>query len=155
MVKIVLVGLWAALSALGSFYGVMVWKAGEEAGVQPKELFAALEQVKTDIISVPMISKGEVQGYVLARFVYLADGERLKKLSVKPDVILMDEAFRLIYESPVSDFQRIEKYDLAKLTKRLKERANKRLGKDLVKDVLVDSINYVARSEIRYKGLKQ
>jgi len=122
MVKTVIVGVWAALVALGTFYGVVLWKAGAEAKVAPKELFTTLEQVKTDVVSVPMISDGEVQGYVLARF---------------------------------GDFQRIEKYDLAKLTERLKESVNKRLGAKLVHDVLVDSINYVARSEIRYRGLKQ
>ena len=155
MVKTVIVGVWAALVALGSFYGVMLWKAGAEAKVAPKELFTTLEQVKTDVVSVPMISDGEVQGYVLARFAYLIDGTKLKQLSIQPDVILTDEAFRIIYGSPIRDFQRIEKYDLAKLTERLKESVNKRLGAKLVHDVLVDSINYVARSEIRYRGLKQ
>ncbi len=155
MVKIILVSLWAVLATLGSFYGVMVWRAGAEAKVAPKELFSTLEQGKTEVVSVPMISNGEVQGYVLARFAYFVDGEKLKEMSIKPDVILVDEAFRLIYSSPVRDFQRIEKYDLASLTRRLKENVNKRLGMKLVHDVLVDSINYVARSEIRYRGLKQ
>jgi len=155
MVKIILTGLWAALSALGSFYGVMVWKAGHEARVMPKELFSTLEQIKTDIISVPMINDGKVEGYVLARFVCLMDADKRKRLSVQPEVIITDEAFRLIYSSPVRDFQRIEKYDLSKLTAQLKKSVNARLGGTLVKDVLVDSINYVARDEIRYRGLKQ
>jgi flagellar basal body-associated protein FliL len=155
MVKIILIGLWAAATALGSFYGVLVWKSGSTVKVESEALFSSLERVKTDVISVPMISDGQVQGYVLARFVYLADSKKLKELSVKPDVILIDDAFRIIYESPVSDFRRIEKYDLAKLSKRLKDSVNKRLGETIIKDVLVDSINYVARSEIRYKGLKQ
>ncbi len=155
MVKTILIGLWAALTALGSFYGVSLWRAGAEARVVPKELFSTLEQVKTDVVSVPMIRDGEVQGYVLARFVGLVDSVKLKKMSIKPDVILTDEAFRLIYSSPVRDFQRIEKYDLSRLTTKLKKNVNARLGMSLVHDVLVDSINYVARSEIRYRGLKQ
>ena len=155
MVKIILASLWAVAVALGSFYGVLVWRTGSQIKPETQMLFASLERVKTDVISVPMISKGQVQGYVLARFVYLADSKKLKELSVSPDALLIDEAFRTIYATPVADFRRIEKYDLAKLTSKLKESVNKRLGEDVVHDVLVDSINYVARSEVRYKGLRQ
>lgn len=155
MVKILIAGVLATLSALGSLYGVLMWQSGAKAEIEKPKIFVPLEQIKTDIISVPMISEGEVKGYVLARFVYLVESDRLKKLSVPPDALLVDEAFKLIYASPVEDFRRIEKYDLAGLTRRLKENVNRRLGEPLVRDVLVDSINYVAKSEIRYRGLKQ
>ncbi len=155
MVKPLLAGLWAVIVTLGSFYGVMLMKSGSEAAIAPRQIFTALEQVKTEVISVPMIHEGRIQGYVLARFAYLMDAERRKKLSVDPGLIITDEAFRIIYASPVRDFQRIEKYDLASLTERLKKRVNERLGTELVQDVLVESINYVARSEIRFRGLKQ
>jgi len=155
MVQALLAGVWAALVALGAFYGVAVWAAAKQGGEVKVEAFVPLKEMKTDIISVPMIHKGEVQGYVLARFAWLVDEKKLKKLAIDPSTLITDEAFRIIYASPITDFQHIEKYDLASLTKRLKEAVNKRLGGELVKDVLVESINYVARSEIRYKGLKQ
>lgn len=155
MVKTLITGVWAALVALGAFYGLVLMRAGGEAAIAPKEIFTTLEQIKTDVISVPMIADGEIKGYVLARFAYLMDGEKRKKLSIDPALILTDEAFRIIYASPLRDFQRIEKYDLSGLTKRLKESINRRLGAELVKDVLIESINYVARSEIRYRGLRQ
>ncbi|WP_038034970.1 hypothetical protein [Thermopetrobacter sp. TC1] len=155
MVKTIITGIVATIAALGSFYGVLFFATSGEAKVEPKKVFVALEQLKTDIISVPMIADGEVKGYVLARFVYVVESDKLKKLSIQPDPLLVDEAFRIIYATPVRDFQRIEKYDLAALTKRLKESVNKRLGMDLVREVLVDSINYVSKSEIRYRGLKQ
>ncbi len=155
MVRILVVGMLATLSALGALYGVLVWQAGARAEIGKPKVLVPLEQIKTDIISVPMISEGEVKGYVLARFVYLVESDRLKRLSVPPDALLVDEAFKLIYASPVEDFRRIEKYDLAGLTRRLKENVNRRLGAPLVHDVLVDSINYVAKNEIRHRGLKQ
>ncbi len=155
MARTLMAGLWAIMVTLGAFYGVMIWKAGSQAAVAPAPLFSRLEQLKTDIVSVPMISNGKIEGYVLARFVFLMDAEKRKKMSFDPGVILTDEAFQLIYASPVRDFQRIEKYDLSQLANALKKRVNKRLGAALVQDVLVDSINYVARGEIRYRGLKQ
>ena len=155
MIQALLAGVIAALTALGSFYGVAVWAAAKEGKSVEAQVFVPLKEMKTDVISVPMIHKGEVQGYVLARFAWLVDEKKLKKLSVDPTTIITDEAFRIIYASPITDFRHIEKYDLASLTKRLKEAVNRRLGGELVHDVLVESINYVARSEIRYKGLKQ
>jgi hypothetical protein len=155
MVQAVLAGVWATLVALGTFYGVAVWAAAKQGGEVKVEALVPLKEMKTDIISVPMIHKGEVQGYVLARFAWLVDEKKLKELAIDPATIITDEAFRIIYASPVTDFRHIEKYDLASLTKRLKEAVNRRLGDALVHDVLVESINYVARSEIRYKGLKQ
>jgi len=155
MIKIVLTGLWISLVTLGSLYGATVWKAGEEVKIEPKKFFGSLDTVKTEVISVPIIHEGVVKGYVLARFVYLADANLLKKLSVPPDVILMDEAFRTIYSGRLRDFERIEKYDLAALTRRMKDNANKRFEADIIKDVLVDSINYVSKSEIRFRGLRQ
>ena len=155
MVQALLAGIVAALVALGSFYGAAVWVAAKEGKSVQAQVFTPLKEMKTDIISVPMIHKGEVQGYVLARFAWLVDEKKLKELAIDPGAIITDEAFRIIYASPITDFRHIEKYDLASLTRRLKEAVNRRLGDDLVHDVLVESINYVARSEIRYKGLKQ
>ncbi len=155
MVKIVLAGVWATVVALGAFYGAVLFRSDAAAKIEPKPLFSKLEQLKTDVISVPMLSNGKVEGYVLARFAYLVDSDMLKKLTVEPGPILLDSAFRTIYASPVSDFRRIEKYDLKKLTGRLKKAVNEKLGVELVRDVLIDSINYVARDEIRFRGLRQ
>ena len=155
MIQALLAGIWAALVALGSFYGVAVWAAAKEGKSVETRVFVPLKEMKTDVISVPMIHKGKVQGYVLARFAWLVNEKKLKGLAIDPASIITDEAFRIIYARPITDFQHIEKYDLASLTKRLKDAVNRRLGDDLVHDVLVESINYVARSEIRYKGLKQ
>lgn len=155
MVKVVLAGVWATVVALGAFYGALMFRSGEKPKMEAAALFGKLEQVKTDVISVPMLNNGKVEGYVLARFAYLVDADLLKKLAVRPDPILMDSAFRTIYASPISDFQRIEKYDLKKLTARLKRAVNDTLGAEVVRDVLIDSINYVARDEIRFRGLRQ
>ncbi|VAV89121.1 hypothetical protein MNBD_ALPHA08-1586 [hydrothermal vent metagenome] len=152
MIKIVFTGLWISLATLGSLYGVVIWQGGKNAVAQPQKFFGGLDYVKTDTISVPIISKGEIAGYVLARFVYLADGRKLKLLSVPADLILADEAFRIIYAGSLRDFRRIERYDLAALTKKMRESANKRFETNLIEDILIDSINYIPKSEVRFRG---
>ena len=61
------------------------------------------EDVKTNIISVPIVTAGSIRGYLIAQFVYTADGDLLRKLSVPPELFLTDEAFRTIYLAAVGD----------------------------------------------------
>lgn len=152
MIKTVLTGVWVVVATLVSLYSVMVWQVGKNVTMQPDKFFGGLDYVKTNVVSVPIVSDGQIAGYVLARFVYLADGKKLKKLSVPADLILADDAFRIIYSGSVKDFRRIEKYDLTALTKKMQKSANKRFETKLIEDVLIESINYVPKSEARLRG---
>jgi len=152
MIKTILTGVWICAVTLGSLYFVMVWQGGDNASAQPDKFFGGLDYVKTNTVSVPIIDDGEVAGYVLARFVYLADGRKLKRMSVPAELVLISEAFEAIYAGSLRDFKRIEKYDLASLTKKMKDNANKRFETQLIEDVLIESISYVPKSEARIRG---
>ena len=106
-----------------------------------------LQYQTTRAISVPMIKDGSVQGYVVAQFVYTIDAATLKRLSVPPEVFLLDEAFRTIYSDTSLDFQHLEKYDINKLTRNLIQQVNTKLKGDLIKDVLVDEFNYISKQD--------
>lgn len=151
MVKAVIIGIWISIASLGSFYSVFVWKGQPGENAQQRKFFGGLNYVKTNAVSVPIISQGRVSGYVLARFVYLADGTKLKQLSVPAELLLLDDAFKILYGTRLRDVQRIEKYDLAALTLKMKNSANKRLEMNLIQDVLVESINYIDKSEVRVR----
>ena len=155
MIKTILTGVWICVATLASLYSVMVWQGGKNAEATPDKFFGDLDYVKTGTVSVPIISGGQVNGYVLARFIYLADGKKLKRLSVPVDLILADEAFRVIYGGSLREFKHIEKYDLAALTSKMKENTNKRFETKLVEDVLIESINYVPKGEARTKGARK
>lgn len=114
---------------------------------EPTEHIEHLEHKKTQPINVPMIANGDVAGYVVARFVYLASGTELANLSVPPDVFIADEAFRTLYVADV-DFKHLEKYDLQALTKGLVEKVNRRLGGTVIKDILVEEFAFVPRGDV-------
>ncbi len=154
MVKLLLSGLWICAVALLSSYAVVDWKAGQAEDPKADEFFGGLDYVKTNIISVPMIDKGEIQGYIIAQFVFTADGNTLRNLSVPPDSFLVDEAYRAIYSGEKVNFKRLEKYDIEALTKTIAERLNERFKTELIKDVLVEQFNYVSKDEIREKGTR-
>ncbi len=154
MVKFLLVGIWACLVTLGASYATVLWQADAPVDAKADEFFGGLDYVKTTPISVPMLSEGEIKGYVVAQFVFTVDGATLRKLSVPPDVFLVDEAYRAIFASGDKiDFKQLDKYNVDELTKQMAAKVNERFKTELVKDVLVEQLNYLAKDEVRFNSL--
>lgn len=151
MVKLIFVALWACAISLGSSWAVIAWKAGKVAdGEREAEKHSGgLEQIRTKMISVPIIAAGAIQGYVVAQFAFSVDSNVLKRLTIKPDAILMDEAFKTIYAGDSIDFLNLKKQDLPALLKTVSDNANRRLGAPMVQDVLIQELNYVPKAEVR------
>jgi hypothetical protein len=105
--------------------------------------------VATRRIGVPILAGGTVQGYVVAKFSFTADANRLKEAPVKPDDFVLDEAFRVIYETSAVDFANLRRHDLGELGRTVVTRVNQRLGADLVQDLLVEELSYLPGHEAR------
>lgn len=154
MVKFLLVGIWACVVTLAASYATVLWQADAPADGKADEFFGGLDYVKTKPISVPMLSDGEIKGYVIAQFVFTVDGAILRKMSVPPDVFLVDEAYRAIFASGEKiDFKRLDKYNVDELTKQMAVKVNERFKTDLVQDVLVEQLNYLAKGEVRFNSM--
>jgi hypothetical protein len=96
------------------------------------------------------VSDGAVQGYVVAQFTFTMNSDVVKRMSVKPDVFLLDSAFRAIYGGDPSTLRGVRKQDLQQLTAMIKERANARFGGSaLIEDVLIEKYTYVPKDEVR------
>jgi len=149
MMKLLFVGLWACAVSLGATYGVIQWKLSQSGTHEAEEGPAKLSEVKTKAINVPIISDGAVQGYIIAQFVFTIDSKLMQEMPVKPDVYLLDEAFKTIYAGEKVNFRQMKRQDLPALAKQLGENVNKRLGATLVHDVLIDQLSYVPKEEIR------
>lgn len=147
MIRMIVSCAWICSVTVAAAYVAGWWRLAEPGITKSHGNSDALEHRKIQPINVPMIANGKIEGYVVAQFVYLADGEGLKTLSVQPDVFVADEAFRTLYATSV-DFHHLDKYDLGALSTALVAKVNKRLGRDIVKDVLVEQFVYVPSSDI-------
>lgn len=135
------------LVTLGSAFGTTLWMKGSG----PKEAEGPLvhtETMKTRMVSVPLISDDQVQGYLVARFEIVVDSDVLKDIPFKSDVFVADEAFRAMYGFTTKDFRMSQKQDLQVLTSNMVAGANKRMGAPVVKDVLIDSWTYVTKQDM-------
>jgi hypothetical protein len=162
MIKLMLAGLWVCLVTLGSTYAVVAWHAAPTpptpvavaqpaAHAEPETatVFSGMETLRTKMISVPVVADNAVQGYVMAQFAFTVDSKIMKRLVIKPDVFLVDEAFKAIFGSGTIDFRQFKKQDLPALTKQIAGNVNKRLGVRLIDDVLVQELNYLPKDQVR------
>jgi flagellar basal body-associated protein FliL len=156
MIKIIAVGIWVCIASLGSSYAVASY-VSQEATTETKEptYFVGLDYRKTEGITVPIIARNAIQGYVLASFVYTVDGEIANKLAVPPDPFILDEAFRSVYTTSTFDFEKPEQYDLAALTSMIRDAVNARYKQDVVHEVLIEQFDFLPKGQIGGEGLRQ
>ena len=147
--KTIGLGVWAIVVALIAGYMAATWNTGATVeAVRAESKPSGLEYRHPDAITVPMISGGELRGYVVAKVVFTADASALRDSPIDPQPFVIDEAFRHIYTEGKVEFDHLAKYNLDKITGDIKDAVNKRLGTDLIKDVLIEELNYVDRAQL-------
>lgn len=149
MIKLIGVGVWACIVTLGASYLTVSWQSARATPPPAHAPTTAIETIKTRMISVPIIRDGALQGYVVAQFSFTVDSKTLKTAVLKPDLVLVDEAFKEIYGEDNLDFRKLQKQDLAGLSKRIVEGANKRLGARMIEDAFLQELNYISKDRAR------
>ena len=130
--KVVLVGLWVTLVALGTAYGVAVYMPSSTPQSRASSA-VVLQSQKTRVLNVPLVTEGQVRGFMAVQFVFTTDAGLAKTLQVPPEVYA-DSSIYLNHD---------EKYDLKKLTAHLVESTNAHLGVPMIKDVLIENFEYI------------
>ena len=154
MKRLLLGGIWVCAVTIASVYIASVSAGGASAASEEAAL-RGIDYVKTRQINVPRISEGRIQGYVVARFVFTVDAEAAHRLTVPPEVFVVDEAFRIIYGDEAIDFADLQKTDLTSLTDSITARVNERLQPDFVKETLVEQFDYVSYDSIENRQVGQ
>jgi hypothetical protein len=147
--KAFIIGIWVLIVALGATYASAYFDSTRKP-VSEQTVASAVQAEKTRVINVPMIANGAVQGFIVAQFGYTVDSAMMKKVSVSPEVFILDEAFRTLYSDDHLDFTHIEKYDITKLTTHLVQATNERLGSNVVKAILIQDFTYFSKQETEH-----
>ncbi len=147
MIRPLLLAVVTCLSTLGGIYGAMTLRASAKASAHedPQSKF---QMMKTRMISVPILTEGEVLGYVVTRLQFVADTDLAKLSSIQPDVFVADEAFRQIYEAGPKDMKAERRQQMKLLAEKVATGANTRIGHDVVKDVMIDSWAYLSKQDM-------
>lgn len=135
------------VTAGATFASIYLGRIGTGEETQGEDL--GVEQLTSELTSIPILRGGDVEGYVVLQLSFAADKALLeqKKLDAMP--YIKDAAFRTIFTSSEIDFRRLKPDDLDGLATRIAAQANQRLGVELVRQVLFQQLNFVKKDDIR------
>lgn len=149
MLKLVAIGVWVILVTAGATFG-SVYLARSETGETPTdEANLGVEELKSEMTSVPVMRNGDIIGYLILQLSFAADRRLLEARKIDPMPFMMDAAFRVIFASTEIDFRRLRGKDLDELTTAIGKEANARIGSEIVRDVLLQQLNFVKKDDIR------
>lgn len=150
MVKLLIAGIWALAIALSSLYGVVVMNSEANPVASEDKFFGGLDYVKSEIISVPILDGGKIDGYVVAQFVFTIEEKVSKRLSIPPAMLIIDEAFSTLFSKKYINFRDIKPFALDEMKEHIRANVNKRFGSDLIHEVLVEQLNFIPMDQVRY-----
>ena len=149
MIKTLAIGIWICAVALGSVYfSVQISNTKESVEPDPA-MFGGLETIRGEVISIPVISSGAVQGYFLTRLSYTVDPLKTAKLSIPVNELITDVLYTALVGEPVIDFPDIEVFDLEAFKTHIRDSLNTRVGEELFHDVIVEQIDFLSKEDIR------
>ncbi|MFT0893128.1 hypothetical protein [Pseudochelatococcus sp. G4_1912] len=148
MIRFVLIGVWVCAVTLISTYSTAYWSSNRVEPPPESGYLVGLEYRKLRMMNVPIVADNEVKGYVLAQFIYTADARTLREISIPPEPLIIDRAFRLIYDDTTRKFEGVNKKDVDKLTNDIKVAVNKVFGAEIINDVLIEEFNYLDKKDI-------
>ncbi len=141
-------GVWVILVTAGAtFASVYIGRSGPGDSAPKEDL--GVEQLTSELTSVPIITGGDVAGYLIVQLSFAADKAVLDQEKLDPMPYIKDSAFRVIFTSSDIDFRHLKPGDLDRLTVAIALQANRRLGVDLVRQVLFQQLNFVKKEDIR------
>ncbi|MDB5545428.1 MAG: hypothetical protein JWO64_2577 [Hyphomicrobiales bacterium] len=150
MMMRLLAGVWICAVALGASFGVTQWKLAQvaaQADIKPIKKAGELRKLKS--LTVPMVANGQVEGYLVAQFSFMVEGEAAKGFDSQPDAFVSDEAFRLLYADEKLDYKNLNRFDIPRFAATVKANVNARLKAEVVVDVLVQEFNYIGSEDVR------
>jgi hypothetical protein len=150
MIKLVLIGAWACLATLASSYVASYLRTASAKSAVEQPATPA-EAKKTKEIDVPKIKDGVLRGYIVTQFVYSLRPNAPKKLSAFPEALVVDEAFRYLFDDDGLDLDNLKKYDLKKFTNAVLKNVNTRLKSDVIADLAIQEFTFLTNTEVKQR----
>ncbi len=154
MIRSLLTSIWIVSITLAAVYfgrTMQLSRSAPEAGQVTKPPIT----VKLGTITVPVVAKGALQGYVLTDIAIAAKPDLLKNLAQPPEPLLADEVFKTLYTEEQIDFKHVEKTDLAMLSHRIRDNINRRADAVVVEDVFIQGLHYMSKKDASVEAQTQ
>jgi hypothetical protein len=155
MIKLAAAAVWICVVTLGAVFWSFQSAGARPDQAPPPPMLGGLDYVRTEMVSVPVLKDGRIDGYFLTRLVYTIEPAMLAKLSVPLDALLIDETYSYVFGNPGLDFVGHKSIDLDAYRKGLRERINGRIGAELIHEVMVEQVDFMSKDEIRDNAIRR
>lgn len=120
---------------------------GKGASPEAAQSAKASALIKLKSMTVPVITGGALQGYILTQIAVTVKPDLLKNLPQPSELLLNDEVFKTLYAEGQVDFKRLEKQDLATLSKKICQNINNRAGAPVAEDAFIQELHYMSKQD--------
>ncbi len=155
MIKFIVAAIWLCAVTIGAVFYSFQNAAAKMDAPPPPPLLGGLDYIKTEIVSVPVLTDGHINGYFLTRLVYTIEPSKMAKLSVPADALIVDQVYSYIFGNPDLDFVNHETLDLNAFREGIRKKINEKVGEDLVHEVLIEQVDFLSKEEIRDNTIRR
>ncbi|MGZ2439662.1 hypothetical protein [Sinorhizobium medicae] len=148
MLKLVLTGVWVCVVTLGSVYFSMQHASAPVLSDAEADRRASQEYVPGEMITVPSIRDGAVQGYFLAKLSFSASREGIAGLQAPLRQLVTDELYDMLVGSKFIDVANTAAFDLPSFKLAVREGLNKKFGGEVISEVLVEQLEYLTKDDV-------
>lgn len=154
MLKLAAAAIWISAVTAGSLYLTLQWPQAAVENVEEHRIFGGLDYIRADIVSVPVLRSGAVDGYFLARLVYTARPIDMSRIGVPIEALLSDEVYSYLYDNPQIDFTDRNAIDIDGFRSGLRDAINDRVGSKLIHEVLIEQMDYLRKDEVQASSIR-
>lgn len=142
-------GLWVCLVSLGALMlGINSYKRDSNIPTTPVSISEEIGSSDTEIMNIPILVDGAVQGYLIAQLTYVVDKKAAQNIVVPVGVLIHDAIFQSFWGS-YSNVRMIERVKFDMVKQQIMDQVNQRFSSPVLKDLLVKQFNYISVEKIR------
>jgi len=148
MLKLVVTGVWICAVSLGSVYFSIQHASAPVESSAESERRALQEYVQGELITVPVITDGAVQGYFLTKLSFSVDKAKAKMLEVPLKESVTNALYDILVGQKLINVADTSNFDLATFKTKVKDGLNKQLRDEVIFDVLIEQLEYLSKADV-------
>jgi hypothetical protein len=153
MLKLIITGIWVAVVTLGTVYASIQFSKPADPNAAAEAKKAVQEFVQGELVTLPVIKNGDVDGYFLTKASYIVDKTKVGEVTVPIPAVMTDELYTALVGDQLIRLGDNKKLDVEGLRKRIKTAMNKRLEADVIMDVIFEQIDYLSKDDLRQQKI--
>jgi hypothetical protein len=148
MLKLVFTGVWVCAVSLGSVYASIKYASAPVVTDAEAERRASEEYVTGEMVTVPVITNGSVQGYFLTKLSFSVKKDKIKSLPIPLKEMVTDQLFDILVGDQLINVADTSKFDLTHFKTAVKDGLNAKIRDEVITEVLVEQLEYLSKGDV-------